>query len=167
MNNGITAVFNSTLAVLGCICGFLYGELDGFLIAVLCLMAMDYITGVVAAFVTKAVNSKTSWRGIIKKFIMLLVLSMAHILDVYVLKTGTGGAAMMTLVEFLFISNEGLSIIENAGKLGIKLPDALQKALVQLKLTGYSTTSESENSDVDKNNTKSDEKHVNTHADDD
>lgn len=138
MNSNLGAVFNTLIAVLGCICGFMYGELDGFLIAVLCLMCLDYITGVAAAFMTKKANSKLSWRGILKKFVMLLVLSMAHILDVYVLKTGDNGAAMMTLVEFLFISNEGLSIIENAGKLGIKLPDALQKALVQLKLTGGS-----------------------------
>lgn len=143
MPNNAGAIFNSLIAILGCVCGFMYGELDGFLIAVLCLMALDYITGVAAAFVTKRANSKLSWKGILKKFVMLLVLSMAHILDVYVLKTGANGAAMMTLVEFLFISNEGLSVIENAGKLGIKLPDALQKALVQLKLTGASKEGDS------------------------
>lgn len=143
MPNNAGAIFNSLIAILGCVCGFMYGELDGFLIAVLCLMALDYITGVAAAFVTKRANSKLSWKGILKKFVMLLVLSMAHILDVYVLKTGANGAAMMTLVEFLFISNEGLSVIENAGKLGIKLPDALQKALVQLKLAGVSKEGDS------------------------
>ena len=70
-----------------------------------------------------------------------MILIVAHILDVYVLNLGEGTAAIMPLVEFLFIANEGLSIIENAGKLGIKLPKALRNALVQLKMTANSETS--------------------------
>ena len=133
-NTNIGNIWNSILSALGVICGFLYGELDGLLIAVLALMAIDYITGLASSFVLKTTNSKVGWKGIIKKLVMLLILIMAHILDVYALGLADGGSALMSLVEFLFIANEGLSIVENAGKMGIKLPKALSDALVQLKL---------------------------------
>lgn len=149
-------IFNSIVAALGVIFGFLYGELDGLLITVIVLMAVDYISGVASSFVLKTTSSKIGWIGIVKKFTMLLILAVAHILDVNVLNVGEGGAALMTLVEFLFISNEGLSIIENAGKIGIKLPKQLKNALVQLKLTsskvtlGVDKSSDTGNSDADK-----------------
>ena len=156
MKENIGGIFNSILAALGIACGFLFGELNGLLIAVLILMAIDYVTGVASSFVLKTTSSKIGWIGIIKKFIMLLILVVAHILDINVLNVGEGGAALMTLVEFLFISNEGLSIIENAGKIGIKLPKQLRNALVQLKLTsskvnlGVDKSSDTGNSDTDK-----------------
>ena len=132
--------FTAVVAALGAICGFLFGELTGLLIAVIVLMIIDYITGLASSFVLKTTDSKVSWRGIIKKLVMFMILIVAHILDVYVLNLGEGTAAIMPLVEFLFIANEGLSIIENAGKLGIKLPKALRNALVQLKMTANSET---------------------------
>ena len=135
MNNiNLGNIWNSAISALGVVCGFLYGELNGLLISVLVLMAIDYITGIASSFVLKTTNSKVGWRGIVKKLVMLLILIVAHILDIYALGIPVGGAALMSLVEFLYIANEGLSIIENAGKLGIKLPAALTDALVQLKL---------------------------------
>lgn len=146
-NTNIGNIWNSVLSALGVICGFLYGELNGLLIAVLVLMAIDYITGVASSFVLKTTNSKVGWKGIIKKVVMLLILIMAHILDVYALGLAEGGSALMSLVEFLFIANEGLSIIENAGKLGIKLPQALSEALVQLKLASTQQITNKSNTD--------------------
>lgn len=128
-------LFTAIVAVLGTVCGFLFGELDGLLIAVLVMMVIDYITGLSASIVLKITDSKLSWKGIVKKFVMLLILVVAHVLDVYVLCLSDGSTAIMSLVEFLYIANEGLSIIENAGKLGIKLPKALKEALVQLRIT--------------------------------
>ena len=133
-HTNIGNIWNSILSALCVICVSLYGGLNGLLIAVLALMAIDYITGLASSFVMKTTNSKVGWKGIIKKLVMLLILIMAHILDVYALGLADGGSALMSLVEFLFIANEGLSIVENAGKLGIKLPKALSDALVQLKL---------------------------------
>ena len=164
MKENIGGIFNSILAALGVACGFLFGELNGLLIAVLALMAIDYVTGVASSFVLKTTSSKIGLRGIIKKCVMLLIIVVAHILDVYVLNVGEGGAALMTLIEFLFISNEGLSIIENAGKIGIKLPKQLRNALVQLKLTsskvtlGVDKSSDIGNSDTDKENCSSEHK---------
>ena len=140
MKENIGGIFNSILAALGVACGFLFGELNGLLIAVLVLMAIDYVTGVASSFVLKTTSSKIGLRGIIKKCVMLLIIVVAHILDVYALGISDGGAALLPLVEFLFIANEGLSIIENAGKLGIKLPTALTEALVQLKIMSNSKT---------------------------
>lgn len=131
-------IFMSILAALGAVCGFLFGELSNLLIAVLVLMGVDYITGLAAAAVNKELNSKVGWKGILKKACMLLILSIAHILDVYVLgiPCDSEHAALMTLCEFLYIGNEGLSILENAGKLGVPFPPALMNALVQLKHLG-------------------------------
>ena len=161
MKENIGGIFNSILAALGVACGFLFGELNGLLIAVLALMAIDDATGVASSFVLKTTSSKIGLKGIIKKCVMLLILVLAHILDIYVLNVGEGGAALMTLVEFLFISNEGLSIIENAGKIGIKLPKQLRNALIQLKLTsskvtlGVDKSSDTGNSGTDKENCSS------------
>lgn len=133
------SIIGAILGALGAVCGFLFGELTGLLIAVLVLMGVDYITGLGAASVRHELDSKIGWKGILKKACMLLILSVAHILDVYVLgvaQIDSDHAAIMTLVEFLYIGNEGLSILENAGKLGVTLPAPLYKVLVQLKDLG-------------------------------
>lgn len=131
-------IFMSILATLGGICGFLFGELNGLMIAVIVVVAVDYITGLLAAAVNKELNSKIGWKGICKKLLMFLILAVCHILDVYVLgiPCDSEHAALMTLCEFLYIGNEGLSILENAGKLGVPFPPALMNALVQLKHAG-------------------------------
>lgn len=147
-------VIGSILGVLGAVCGFLYGELNGLLIAVLVLMGVDYITGLGAASVRHELDSKIGWKGILKKACMLLILAVAHILDVYVLgiaNLAEGYAAIMTLVEFLYIGNEGLSILENAGKLGVTLPKPLYKVLVQLKDLGNGEKDEDKSEDGNDN----------------
>lgn len=152
-------VVGSVLGVLGAVCGFLFGELNGLLIAVLVLMGVDYITGLGAASVRHELDSKIGWKGILKKACMLLILAVAHILDVYVLgiaNLSEGHAAIMTLVEFLYIGNEGLSILENAGKLGVTLPKPLYKVLVQLKDLGNGENDEDKS--VDDNDNAPDEK---------
>lgn len=152
-------IIGSILGVLGAVCGFLFGELNGLLIAVLVLMGVDYITGLGAASVRHELDSKIGWKGILKKACMLLILAVAHILDVYVLGVANladGHAAIMTLVEFLYIGNEGLSILENAGKLGVTLPKPLYKVLVQLKDIGNGDNDEDKS--VDNNDNAPDEK---------
>lgn len=147
-------VIGSILGVLGAICGFLYGSLNGLLIAVLVLIGVDYLTGLAAAAVNKELDSKVGWKGIVKKACMLLILAVAHILDVYVLGVAnieSDHAAIMTLVEFLYIGNEGISILENAGKLGVTLPKPLYKVLVQLKEIGNGDK-EKDKSEDDENN---------------
>ena len=136
-------ILMSFLATLGAICGFLYGELNGLMIALLIVVACDYITGLLAAAVNHELNSKVGIRGILKKIMLFLVLAVCHILDVYVLgiPCDSEHAALMTLCEFLYIGNEGLSILENAGKLGVPFPPALMNALVQLKHAGEKESS--------------------------
>lgn len=157
-------LFTAIVAAMGTVCGFLFGELDGLLIAVLVLMVIDYITGISASIVLKTTDSKISWKGIIKKFVMLLILVVAHTLDVYVLCLDAGSTAIMSLVEFLYIANEGLSIIENAGKLGIKLPKALKEALVQLRITASPDNSKNTD-DSNADSSTSYEKDENTSSD--
>lgn len=140
-------IFMSILATLGAICGFLYGELNGLMIALLVCVACDYITGLLAAAVNHELNSKVGLKGILKKVALFVVLAVCHILDVYVLHCEGDHAALMTLCEFLYIGNEGLSILENVGKLGIPFPPALMDALVQLKHAGEKSKKDDEDKD--------------------
>lgn len=98
--------------------------------ALLVAMAIDYITGVFAAFINPhlALNSQKGFKGICKKIIILLLIALAHELD-----KATGNGNVQTLVAWFFLGNEGLSIIENAAKAGLPIPEKLKKTLEQLK----------------------------------
>lgn len=117
-------------ATCGAALGYFLGGFDGFLIALVILMVIDCATGIMVAYQEKTVNSKTWFIGVGRKVVMLLLVGLANILDVNVL--GTEGI-IRTATIFFYLANEGLSILENAGKLGIPLPSALVAALEQLK----------------------------------
>lgn len=136
MNENMPAALKGISAALGSFFGFIFGGMNGLFTALLVLMIVDYITGVIVAVYKRELSSKVGFRGILKKLMMLCILCMAHIVDIYVLAIaidGVVGAPLMTLCEFLFIANEGISILENAGALGIKLPAKVLETLKQLK----------------------------------
>ena len=118
-------------SVLCGIAGFLWGGLDGLLLALIAFMVLDYITGIIVGKIADKLSSKTGFIGIAKKGFMLAVVSVGHILDTQVF--GGDGSVCRSAVIGFYLANEGLSILENAGKLGIPLPDFLKKALKQLK----------------------------------
>lgn len=139
MESKVKHVWDWICSVLGAVCGFLFGPINGLLIALLTLMAIDYISGVAAAASKKEVTSKKSFIGIARKFMMLCILCVAHILDTHVIGNVSGDIApIMTLTEFLFIANEGISILENASKLGLPVPMKLVAMLKQLQDLGNS-----------------------------
>jgi len=117
-------------AGIGAVIGFLIGEVDGLLYTLLALMVIDYITGVVLAAVKHELNSQIGFKGIAKKVFILLLVIVANLLDKNVL--GGSGAAR-TMVVFFYLANEGLSVLENAGNLGVPYPAGLKKILAQLK----------------------------------
>lgn len=119
-----------TAEVLG-IAGFLWGGLDGLLRALLVFMVVDYVTGIAAAFREKKLNSETGFSGILRKGVMLLLVAMGNVLDTQVL--GGGSSTFRSAVIGFYLANEGLSILENAGRLGVKWPKVLAKALEQLR----------------------------------
>ena len=112
------------------VCGFLWGELDGLLYALIAFMTIDYVTGLVVAWIRKELSSEIGFKGIAKKVFILSLVAVGHILDVHVL--GGGAVCRSALIGF-YIANEGISILENAGNIGLPLPKKLIDVLQQLK----------------------------------
>lgn len=117
-------------AILAAICGFLWGKADGLLYALIAFMVLDYVTGVIVAILRKTLNSEIGFTGIAKKVLILTLVAVGHILDVHVLG---GGAVCRSAVIGFYLANEGISILENAGNIGIPLPKKLIAVLQQLK----------------------------------
>jgi len=123
-------VLQSSTAALCAICGFFWGKADGLLYALIAFMALDYVTGVIVAVSRRVLSSEVGFKGIAKKVLILVLVAVGHILDVHVLG---GGAVCRSAVIGFYIANEGISILENAGNLGIPLPKKLIAVLQQLK----------------------------------
>ena len=125
-------IFNGASAVAGAVLGFLFGELNGILIALISISLLDYITGLIAAAVNKTLSSSVGFKGICKKLMLFTLVALANIMDTQVI----GGSALRTAVIFVFIANEGLSIIENSAELGVPIPRKLKDVLAQIRDKG-------------------------------
>ena len=104
-------------------------QMDGMLIALIVLMSLDYISGVMCAIVDRKLSSAIGFRGICKKVLILMLVGVANIVDLHVV--GTGSALMGAVICF-YMSNEALSLFENAAHIGLPIPDKLREALAQL-----------------------------------
>ena len=109
--------------------GYILGGLDGFLYALIIFVVIDYITGLMAAIVERKLSSEIGFRGIFKKVLIFLLVAVGNIIDNNLI--GTGGA-VRTAVIFFYISNEGISIIENSTRIGLPIPEKLKNVLEQL-----------------------------------
>ncbi len=114
----------------GALIGFLYGEITGLFVAMIALMALDYITGIFCAVSTKTLSSEIGFKGLVKKLMILVIIAVGHLVDAYIIGTGS---AFMTAVILFFAANEGISILENAALLGLPVPEKLRNVLEQLK----------------------------------
>lgn len=117
----------SAAAVVGGVLSFIFGELTPVFAVLIALMVIDFCTGLLHAFIECKLNSRTCARGIIKKIFILALVAVAHLIDV-----ATGKAVVMGVVEFFYIANESMSIIENAGRAGLPVPEKLTEVLEQL-----------------------------------
>ncbi len=117
------------LAAIGGWLGWFLGGCDGFLYALIAFVVIDYITGVMCAIIDKKLSSEVGFKGIFKKVLIFMLVGVANVIDVYVLKSGS---ALRTAVIFFYISNEGISLLENAGHLGLPIPAKLKDILEQL-----------------------------------
>ncbi len=115
--------------IMGAGLGYLLGGLDGFLYALIIFMLIDYITGIMIGINKKQISSQIGYKGIFKKCTILLMIIVANIVDVQILKEGD---VVRTAVIFFYISNEGISILENVNKLGVPIPKKLVKILQTL-----------------------------------
>lgn len=109
--------------------GYFLGGCDGLLYALIAFVAIDYITGVMCAISDKTLSSEVGFKGICRKVLIFLLVGIGHIVDAQVI--GSGGV-MRTAVIFFYLSNEGVSLIENAAHLGLPVPDKLKAVLEQL-----------------------------------
>ena len=109
--------------------GYFLGGNDGLLIALVLFAAVDYLTGVMCAVSDKTLSSNVSFKGICRKVLIFLLVGIANILDVHVIGTGS---VLRTAVIFFYISNEGVSLLENAAHLGLPVPGKIKAVLEQL-----------------------------------
>ena len=109
--------------------GYFLGGCDGLLYALVVFVVVDYITGVMCAINDKKLSSSVGFKGICRKVLIFLLVGIANVLDVQVIGTGT---VLRTAVIFFYISNEGISLLENAGHLGLPIPEKIKVVLEQL-----------------------------------
>ena len=117
------------LAAVGGWLGYFLGGCDGLVYALILFVAADYITGVMCAAVDKRLSSEIGFKGICKKVLIFVLVGLANILDVQIIGTGS---VLRTAVIFFYISNEGVSLLENAAHLGLPVPEKLKDILQQL-----------------------------------
>ena len=123
--NSIQLVF----AMIGGWLGYFLGGYDGLLYALIVFMVVDYITGVMCAFADKKLSSAVGFKGICRKVLILMLVGIANLLDVQVIGTGS---VLRSAVIFFYLSNEGVSLLENAAHLGLPIPEKLKAVLAQL-----------------------------------
>ena len=128
-------------AVLGGWLGYFLGGCDGLLIALVAFVSIDYVTGVMCAVSDKDLSSRVGFKGICRKILIFALVGVANLIDVQVIQTGS---ILRTAVIFFYLSNEGVSLLENAAHLGLPVPKKLKAVLEQLH---------------DKHNKEEDDKH--------
>lgn len=117
------------LSALGGGIGWFLGGLDGFLYALIAFVVIDYITGVMCAIVDKKLSSNVGFRGIFRKVLIFVMVGIGNLIDTQLIGSGE---ALRTAVIFFYISNEGVSLLENAAHIGLPIPEKLKDVLAQL-----------------------------------
>ena len=116
-------------SVIGGWLGWFLGGCDGLLFTLLAFVVIDYVTGVMCAIVDKKLSSAIGFRGIFKKVLIFMLVGIGHLLDTHVIGTGS---VLRTAIIFFYISNEGVSLLENAARLGLPVSEKLKAVLEQL-----------------------------------
>ena len=123
-------VFKNILAALCAAAGFVFGDMNGLMIALIALIVLDYISGVLAAIAEKKLSSEVGAKGIAKKIFMLLIVAVANIVDINVI---CEGHVLKSVTIIFYIANECISLLENAGRLGVPVPKKLTAVLDKLR----------------------------------
>ena len=124
--NTLQLIFTAT----GGYIGYFLGGFDGLIYALVAFVVIDYITGLMAAIIEKKLSSEIGFRGIFKKVLIFTLVGIGHTIDFYLIEKGS---AVRTAVIFFYLSNEGLSIIENASKVGLPIPEKLRVVFTELR----------------------------------
>ncbi len=137
----VWAKIQIAVTALGGWLGYFLGSIDGMMIALIILMSLDYISGVMCAVIDKKLSSAIGFRGICKKVFILMLVGVANIVDLHVV--GTGSALRGAVICF-YMSNEALSLFENAAHIGLPVPEKLKDILAQLHRRGDKEDTDSE-----------------------
>ena len=125
----VWAKLQAAFTAIGGWLGYFVGGVDGLMTALLIFIALDYVTGVMCAIVDKKLSSEVGFKGICKKTLIIILVGVANIVDVHVVGTGSG---LRSAVICFYLSNEGVSVLENAAHLGLPIPEKLKDILAQL-----------------------------------
>ena len=117
------------ISALGGWLGYFLGGCDGLLYALLAFVVIDYLTGVMCAIIDKTLSSNVGFKGIFRKVLIFVMVGIGHVIDTQLIGSGD---ALRTAVIFFYISNEGVSLLENAGHIGLPIPEKLKEVLAQL-----------------------------------
>lgn len=117
-------------AGVGAVLGDFFGGMDGLLTVLVAFVVLDYITGVLCSVIEKCLSSETGFKGICQKVMIFCLVGMANLLDTQIIGSGS---MLRTAVIFFYCANEGISIIENAARIGLPVPEKLRKVMEQLK----------------------------------
>ena len=125
----VWAKIQAAITALGGWLGYFIGGMDGLMIALVIFMILDYVTGIMCAIIDHELSSAVGFRGIFKKMLIVILVGVANIVDINVI--GTGSALRGAIICF-YLSNEGLSLLENAAHIGLPIPERLKEILAQL-----------------------------------
>lgn len=125
----VWAKIQGAMAMIGGYIGYFVGGADRLLIALIIFMVIDYITGLMCAVADRSLSSAVGFKGICKKVLIILLVGAAHIVDLHVIGNGE---ALRSVVICFYLSNEGVSLLENAAHLGLPVPEKLKNILAQL-----------------------------------
>lgn len=106
------------------------GGFDSLIYVLIIFMIVDYLTGVIGGVASGKLSSNIGFIGIYRKIMMLCLVGMANVLDQHILQTES---ILRTTVIFFYLSNEGISILENTAILGVPVPNKLHEILKRLK----------------------------------
>ena len=125
----VWAKIQMAVAAIGGWLGYFLGGMDGLMIALIVFMALDYITGLMCAVIDKKLSSAVGFKGICKKVLILMLVGVANVVDIHIVGTGS---ALRSAVICFYLSNEGLSLLENAAHIGLPISDRMKDVLAQL-----------------------------------
>lgn len=117
------------LAAVGAWLGWFLGGMDGLIYAMIVFVIADYATGVLCAVSDKHLSSEIGFKGICKKVLIFVLIGVANLIDIYIIKSGS---MLRTATIFFYLSNEGISLLENAAHLGLPVPQKIKDILKQL-----------------------------------
>ena len=125
----IWAKLQLAISAIGGWLGYFLGGVDGLMTALIIFMVTDYVTGLMCAIVDKQLSSRVGFKGLFKKMLIVILVGIAHIVAMHVVGTGE---ALRSAVICFYLSNEGVSLLENAAHLGLPIPEKLKAILAQL-----------------------------------